>query len=401
MWKLRRPTSLWLGAVFAIVVSGCASSADVGADELRVVVERDAVVLDGATIPDAVLARLAANRVVLLGETHHLREHWKLTVDLLRELHASGFRQFLVELPQMDDWLIDDYVRNRELGATWEPPAFFDRRFTAVRELNRTLPPDDQIRVRSIDANEEFYGGAQNFRDLLVMLANHLPSAGPIESFLNTGYVGAPQETQIEIIESFAASLEADESALIEAWGNEWYERVAETLEMELASIDVRFERADDDEAGACSREEMIKQLVDRRVAECSCGTLINVGAHHAQKSHLMGTEQEWMGDYLANESEIVDGSIIVIGFTSAKTELEPGAGGTPWDVLDSSPEEELLRVMAEAFPAQTVFLPLDDPLFADRTVAYNSEEIIYTTRLKEQFDAIIQYGTASRMPVD
>jgi hypothetical protein len=56
---------------------------------------------------------------------------------------------------------------------------------------------------------------------------------------------------------------------------------------------------------------------------------------------------------------------------------------------------------VAEAFPAQTVFLPLDDPLFADQTVAYNSEAVIYTTRLKEQFDAIIQYGLASRMPVD
>jgi hypothetical protein len=390
-----------LGVVFAIVVAGCTASADVDADELRVVVERDAVVFDGTTIPDEVLTRLADSRVVLLGETHHLREHWELTVDLLRELHASGFRQFLVELPQMDDWLIDDYVRNRELGTTWEPPPFFDQRFTAVRELNKTLPPDDQVSVRSIDANEESYGGAQNFRDLLAMLADHLPSPGPIKSFLDTGYVGAPQETQIEIIESFVASLEADQPTLVETWGNEWYERVAEMLEMELASIDVRFERADDDEAGTRSREEVIKQLVDRRVAECSCGTVINIGGHHAQKSHLMGTEQEWMGDYLAHESPVVDGSIIVIGFTSAETKLEPGAGGTPWNVLESSPEEELLRIVAEAFPAQTVFLPLDDPLFADQTVAYNSEAVIYTTRLKEQFDAIIQYGLASRMPVD
>ena len=399
--KLRRATAMWLGIAFSIVGSGCSPSAEVDADDLRVVVERDAVVFDGTRIPNEVLSRLADNRVVLLGETHHLREHWELTVDLLRDLYTSGFRQFLVELPQMDDWLIDDYVRNRELGATWEPPAFFDRRFTAVRELNMTLPPDDQIRVRSIDANEDFYGGAQNFRDLLVMLADHLPSPGPIESFLDKGYVDAPQQTQVEVVESVAASLEADQPTLIEAWGIEWYMRVTEMLEMELASIDVRFERADDDEAGTRSREEIIKELVDRRVAECSCGTLINIGGHHAQKSHLMGTEQEWMGDYLAHESPVVDGSIMVIGFTSAETELEPGAGGTPWDVIESSPEHELLRIVAEAFPAQTVFLPLDDPLFADRAVAYNSEEVIYITRIKEQFDAIIQYGMASRMPVD
>jgi hypothetical protein len=45
------------------------------------------------------------------------------------------------------------------------------------------------------------------------------------------------------------------------------------------------------------------------------------------------------------------------------------------------------------------VFLPLDDPLFTDRRVAYNSEDIIYATSLADQYDAIIQYGLAHRMP--
>ena len=47
------------------------------------------------------------------------------------------------------------------------------------------------------------------------------------------------------------------------------------------------------------------------------------------------------------------------------------------------------------------MFLPLTDPLFTERTVAYNSEETIYVTRLGEQFDALIQYGLAHRMPID
>jgi len=170
-------------------------------------------------------------------------------------------------------------------------------------------------------------------------------------------------------------------------------------VEAELVSIDVR---ANDGDAGSKAGEEIIKQLVDKRVAECSCSTVINIGGHHAQKSHLMGTEQEWMGDYLAHKSTVVDGSIIVIGFSSAKTELVPGAGGTPWDILQStSPDSELLRVMAEMWPGQTVFLPLDDPLFSDRHVAYNSEDVIYATSLYEQYDAIFQYGLAHRMTED
>jgi hypothetical protein len=47
------------------------------------------------------------------------------------------------------------------------------------------------------------------------------------------------------------------------------------------------------------------------------------------------------------------------------------------------------------------VFMPLDDPLFTERTVADNSEDVIYVTPLAEQFDAVMQYGVAHRMPVD
>jgi len=56
---------------------------------------------------------------------------------------------------------------------------------------------------------------------------------------------------------------------------------------------------------------------------------------------------------------------------------------------------------MAQTWPSQTVFLPLDDPHFGDRIVAYNSEDVIYATSLNEQYDAIIQYGLAHRMPED
>jgi hypothetical protein len=146
-------------------------------------------------------------------------------------------------------------------------------------------------------------------------------------------------------------------------------------------------------------REDLIKLLADRRIEHWSGGTIINFGAHHAQKSPLMGTDQEWLGDYLVHRSAVAGGDVIVVGFTSAKTELLPGAGGTPWDVVASSPENEIYRVMAETWPGMTVFLPLEDPMFSERTVAMNSEEVIYETALADQFDAVFQYGVAHRWP--
>ena len=388
-----------VGLIVASGVAGCSRTADVAADELLAVVVRDGVAFEGAMIPAEVLARLGENRVVLLGETHHLREHWAFVAVLMSDLHDDGFRQLLIEAPQMVGWLLDDYVQGGVFVPGWEPPPFYERQLSAIRSYNETLAPDQRIHVGGIDVNEEWYGGAGSFQSLLGYLVEHLPTPGPVDASLGGDYAGAPPKAQTETIEGLLASLEADRSTLVESWGADWYDRVVEMAEVELASIDVR---AKDGDAGSKAREEIIKQLADERVAECSCSTVINIGGHHAQKSHLMGTEQEWMGDYLAHESSVVGGSIIVVGFTSARTELEPGAGGTPWDILaGASPANEINRIMAETWPGQTVFLPLDDPIFSDRRVAYNSEDVIYAASLNEQYDAIIQYGLAHRMPED
>lgn len=207
---------------------------------------------------------------------------------------------------------------------------------------------------------------------------------------------------QHQAIETLSTTLEDNRSRLIETWGDLRHGQVAEMVEAEAVSIDIRQQRKEDDNDGARSREGLIKQLAERRIADDPGGTVINIGAHHAQKSHLMGTEQQWLGDYLAHESPVVEGSIIIVGFTSARTELKDGAGGTPFDILESaSPENEVLRVMAEMWPNHMVFLPLNDPLFMDRRVAYNSEDVIHASPLGQHYDALIQYGHAHRMPIN
>ena len=397
-----RPRTRGAVAALAILLAACSSpTADVSGAELRNVVERDAIVFEDAAIPAAVIDRLAEHKVVLLGETHHLREHWALVAALMSELHEAGFRQLLIEAPHMAGWLLDDYVQGSPLMPAWEAPPFYERRLSAIRALNETLSPEDRIHVHGIDANEEWYGGARDFTLLLGWVVDRLPTRGPVDTLLDFDYAEADASTQSEAIDTLLTSLEVDRSTLVAEWGTDRYDHLVEMLEIERSSVDVRALREDDDSDGARAREQMIKLLADERIQACSCGTVINIGGHHAQKSHLMGTDQEWMGDHLANTSRAVDGSIIVIGFTSARTELEPGADGTPWNILDSeSPSNELRRVMAEAWPEQTVFLPLEDPMFRERTVAYNSEDMIHVAALQEQFDAIVQYGIANRMPV-
>ena len=398
----RQRAAVGLGAIVLALAACSSATADVTEAELRAVIEADAIVFEDGTIPDPVVDRLAESRVVLLGETHHLREHWQLVAALMSDLYDAGFRQLLIEAPHMAGWLLDDYVQGSPLVPDWAAPPFYERRLSMVRDFNLTHAAGDPIHVYGIDANEDWYGGASDFHLLLGWFVETLPTHGPTDPLLDMAYGDAEPDQRRGAVERLLESLRTDRPELVATWGAGPYQQLADLLTNELVSIDVRAARADDDDKGARMREDLIKSLADDRIAECDCGTVINIGGHHAQKAHLMGTDQQWLGDHLAHSSDIVDGSIIVIGLSSAKTELEPGAEGSAWDVLDSkSPDNELLRLLAGTIPDRTVFLPLDDPLFAERTIAYNSEDVVYITSLKQQFDAIIQYGVAHRMPVN
>ena len=82
--------------IIAIPLTSC--SPEVSTAELEQIIQRDGVPFDVQSIPDEVLDRLASHRVVVVGETHFLREHYDLMTELLRELHARRFRQILVVL---------------------------------------------------------------------------------------------------------------------------------------------------------------------------------------------------------------------------------------------------------------------------------------------------------------
>jgi len=71
---------------------------------------------------------------------------------------------------------------------------------------------------------------------------------------------------------------------------------------------------------------------------------------------------------------------VFVIGIMAAT--ILPASGGPVlvYDVHDASPPNELRRVMVESFPDQTVFLPLDDPVFTSAGVLLNIEGIIHNS---------------------
>jgi hypothetical protein len=124
---------------------------------------------------------------------------------------------------------------------------------------------------------------------------------------------------------------------------------------------------------------------------------MINIGNTHSQKQGLWGTEHtEWLGDYLIHRSHAPDGSVLALWVAAQRILSVPGSGNPDID-LAASPKNELLLVTSQTWPDQTVFLPLDDPLFSEARVPVNLGEEIYVTAPKQQHDALILLPIAHR----
>jgi len=364
--------------------------------QLESIVQRDGVSSQPGSIPDVVLDTLATNRVVILGEQHFLREHRELVAELIRELHARGFRQYLFEWSQAADWLLADYVSDGGLVPEFTPPHDIGGdAITAIRDLNRTLPESERIEVHGIDVHLPDYGGTDGWVFILRLLADRLPDSGPIADFLNGDH--STLESHTVLLEILQDELMANRTELVASWGSHWYDIVVEMVEVEDLSVPIRSLRDSDYDESVRLREEAIKLLADRRIGGNPGGTLINIGNTHAQKEGLFGTEGiEWLGDYLAHRSPVGSESTIVLSVPAAYIVSVPGNGSSDFD-LSAFPANELFRVMSETWPDERVFLLLDDPLFSTGRVPLNISGDIYVTAPKRQFDAIILLPLAHR----
>ena len=377
-----------------LVATSCFLSPKASAADLEQVVQRDGVPFDGGEIPEEVLDRLASHKVVLVGETHFLHEHRELMIDLVHELHARGFRQFLYEWTYLADWLLADFVGDGGLEPDWIPSLDIGGAMViAIRDLNRTLPESERIRVHAIDVTVD-YGGGKSFIATLGSLARHLPHPGPLTAVLEGDYeTPESQEAQLQALQ---AELEAGRSDLVASWGQRWYDTVVDMVEWEQVSVSIRAIRESRYDKSVRMREDAIKQLVERRLEGYPHGTLINIGSTHAQKKRLYGTEIEWLGEYLVDKSPAADGSVIVLDVSAAHIVSVPGSG-IPDSDLSASPENELFRVMNETWGDRIVFLPVDDPLFSKMRVPISSESTIYLGAPKRHFDAFILLPLAHR----
>ena len=378
----------------AVALLACSDVTELEAPTLAAIVARDGIPFAHDAVPVDVVEMLAGAQVVVVGETHFLREHREFVASLLGSLHARGYRQVLMEWPHAYDWVLNDFATDGEAMPGWVPPVHLGALLIEwIRDFNRALPVEERIRLGALDVNLDEYGGAEMFVGSLRSLSASLGDSGPIAEFLAGPYAGS--DRQREALEELLAQLASETATWVEAWGEERYRTVLEMAEVELVSVPVRALRADRYDVSTRLREEAIKRIVDRRVGEVAGGTLINIGSTHAQKLPLFGTDAEWLGDYLVHESIVAGGSVQVLDVSPAR--VRPASGGPVENPLAIAPENELFRTVHETWPDLAVFLPLDDPVFEREEVPAVFNGAVYTTALGRVYDAVVVLPLAHR----
>jgi hypothetical protein len=380
----------------ATLIGGC-SVTEVERDDLAAVVERDAITYAPGSLSEEAVEMFASNQVVLIGETHWIREHREFVADIVQDLHPKGFRQILLEFPQAAEWLIDDYMQGGLLEPDWIPPIGLNGDLIeAIRAFNRSLPESEWVRVRGIDVMLDEYGGSDGFDWSISRISRHLGDPEPLSNFAASQNGNANQRKQS--LELLADDLQTQHSALRQAWGDYWYGFLSEMVEIEQSTENIRAWRADRYDDSARLREDVMKDLAERRLRDFGYKTLINVGGNHAQKARMLGTDQEWLGDFLVHKSTATGGSVITVNVRPARIITEDESR-VVWDVADSSPPNELWRVMRESFPNRMIQLSLDDSIFSDETILMNYEDVIYETSPKDIYDVLVSLPVVHQLP--
>lgn len=385
-----RPPCFCAAVVLLLLVTNCSGPVEIGAPELRDVVERDAVAFAPGTVADVLVERLSGHKVAVVGESHQLREHHQFLADLAIALRAHDFDQVLLECPQMADWLIEDYVSGKSRLADWIPPVdLFGTFLTAIRDHNRLRPEIERIRVYCLDVNLDDYGGTSGFRYVLESTPDIVRKSDVVRAFLAAPYE-TPREQHAAISELRNA---VDHVNCCFDQNAYWSGVVRELAEFEELSIDIRADRSDHYDRSVVDREAVIKQIADRRIAMTASRTLINVGDTHAQKKRLMGSKIEWLGDYLVHRSPASGGDVYVMASIAAKAVSADGSSTD--ERLAKSADNEVFRIMYETGGDRVAWLPLDDPLFARNSVRINFEEVNHRCTLRDHFDGLLLHPVA------
>lgn len=376
IFRSRLPGILWSFLSAMLLVTSAACGPGRNQDKMVMAVESRMAVVQDAQLPGPVLDAVSKSNVLILGEEHYVQEHQEFIGALLPVLHKLGYRLLLTEQAHAFGWISEDYVLGTLDEIPWPLKAFDGLLLEKVRQFNSTLAMDERIRVQAIDINHLGFG------DSLQFLKNRIETRDLFEILR----VKTPEQYP-PALEKVRERLVSEKDYWIEQWSRQWYDRVCELVEIELATIPIRSNR--DPKNQSADREKLMILLAERRITETRGKVAVNCGQTHAQKKHFRDwypvVNYQLLGMYLRGKYHTYH--VAFWGAQGEKKQHFYDAECVKFNRLKDCPQDDLVRILAEKAENRIVVLPLDTDVFAESATAAGKK-----TSPSEQFDAWVLY---------
>lgn len=346
--------------------------------------ERHALVFEQDVIPQDLLEILAANKIIHVGEYHNNDAHAKFLTELVLELETHNL--LLIEMAHALEWIVEDYT----MGKLESMPAFMAQftqvDFRAIRAYNQEAHDEEKIHVKTIDINHAPQFLAVSIRAMIDL--GYIEATTPIKAYLENH---AEEEDVLKLQKHLL--LESD--SLRSKWGDKSYDRVNHMVERELQSIYCRKPLETGDVALRTKRRETVmKETVEKIISLYAEPVIINTGFNHTQKNHYLGTEQEWLGEYLEFVSPHGKGKtyhLVVVPIEGAINWSDDGTVKRQTSIFDYTGSGELFKSMGNISSGRSVFLDFrSSDFFASERMKMNFHYEIIELIPYHMFDGVL-----------
>jgi hypothetical protein len=379
-----RATARVLLAV-VLLLPACSLGTPDSSPALSQIIARDLLLFDRDRLSLEIYEQMAGMQVVFLGEMHYVHEHQDLLAILVRDLHPAGFRLLLIEFWHAYGWQLDDYINGRSGSLDPNIQKYFGPLLEQVREFNTGLPEDQRVRLGTVDINYD----PEAYLISLARLAEQLPDSQPLAEF--------SESASIESIERITQDVQVFYDRLLEnrtdyaaAWGQAGYNLALELTEIQVQTNEIYPLLRDQVIEAEVRREEVIKGIVEKQLAETPGGTLVNMGFTHLQREHRTGTSKEWLGEYLSLHSPHGAGSTLLVLVGAARGAINYQGKIERFDIRNERVRNPLFATMDAHTGGKIAYLPLGDPFFYENILVIDLAAGAFEAEPGRLFDAAI-----------
>jgi hypothetical protein len=364
-------------------------------EQVNSVLRKDLLVFNSPAMPEQVYESISHYKAIIVGEFHTILEEREFVSSLsikLNELKENT--DVCAECPDAYSWIFEgictgelehlpEGIEYKKIMPVLDSLSFFNSKHNTKAKLN------------CIDANLQ----SHFFLNSLKAFAEYLSDSTDL-FFIYDSLRNTTPSNYKQILNRFISLLTNTPDDLGLPASGIQTEQFLRMFKNELISADIR-ERWDSDYSWSVKeRETLIKSNAEYYLSKNNGTTVFYFGLNHAQKRGFMGSNIEWLGEYLHDKSPAVSGNTISIVGVPLKGEIinESGKGTFQFDLTTRSESNDLFRLAGELTGENYAWLYLSDNMFSEKNirVKYIYDEYEITNPIGQQFDAfyIFPVGT-------